>query len=67
MKQQNENTVKETDTLVSKSVEELRDQVRKFLKNDHDRVVVTVTVSEEKVGDEIVNYLPVSIQGLFRF
>ena len=52
MKQQNENTVKETDTLVSKSVEELRDQVRKFLKNDHDRVVVTVTVSEEKGGAE---------------
>ena len=51
MKQQNENTVKETDTLVSKSVEELRDQVRKFLKNDHDRVVVTVTVSGEKGGD----------------
>ncbi len=50
MKQQNENTVKETDTLVSKSVEELRDQVRKFLKND-DRVVVTVTVSGEKGGD----------------
>lgn len=52
MKQQNEDAVKETDALVSKSVGELRDQVRKFLKNDHDRIVVTVTVSEEKGGDE---------------
>lgn len=51
MNLQNEKPVNKTDTLVSKSVEELRDQVRKFLKNDHDRVVVTVTVSGEKGGD----------------
>ncbi len=36
-----------TDPVVSKSVEELRNQVKKFLENDHDRIVVTVTVSEK--------------------
>lgn len=48
MKLQNE----KTDTLISKSVGELRRMVRKFLENDHDRIVVTVTVSEEKGGDD---------------
>ena len=51
MRMDNENK-KKTDTLISKSVGELRNQVRKFLENDHDRIVVTVTVSEEKGGDE---------------
>lgn len=52
MKLRNEETTKGSENLVSESVEELRHQVRQFLKNDHDRIVVTVSVPEEKGEDE---------------
>lgn len=52
MELQNEETTKDGETLVCKSADELRHLVRKFLKDDHVQLVVTVSVSEEKGEDE---------------
>ncbi|MCM1244703.1 MAG: hypothetical protein NC293_03555 [Roseburia sp.] len=52
MKLQNKETVKSSETLVSNSVEELKHLVGKLLKDDHNRIVVTVSMSEGKGEDE---------------